>query len=503
MYRADNILCSVDEVQALECAQISAGRSAQAMMEDAGRAAFQLLRQRWPHADRILVYCGGGNNGGDGYVLARLASVSGFTVNVVALSPPSTPEAQEALERAQAAGISPKRHSRRLLEDTDVVVDALLGIGFQGTLREPYPLVISEINEFGPGRFAIDVPSGLSADSGAVETDAVNADLTITFIRHKRGMVTGFGPNHCGRVVLEDLNVAQGVLGGEGLSTPWGYRMSRNWVEGALPRRPASAHKGIAGALLVIGGGIGMAGAPVLAGRAALRSGVGRVTIACHPDSQTAAAARSPELMVAALRTPGELKDLLARSNAVVIGPGLGQDTWAQEVYLTVRDYEIPKVFDADALNLLAAGPVGVSRAVLTPHPGEAGRLGQMDAAKVQRNRPAVAEMLAAQLADVCVLKGAGTLVAQAQKPTLVCDRGHPGMATAGMGDVLSGVIGALIAQGLSGYEAAGAGVWIHAVAGERAGKRGGRIGLLATDLEPHLLELRTAMDSAGMRNGR
>ena len=207
--------------------------------------------------------------------------------------------------------------------------------------------------------------------------------------------------------------------------------------------------------------------------------------------------------MVAALRTPGELKDLLARSNAVVIGPGLGQDTWAQEVYLTVRDYDIPKVFDADALNLLAAGPVGVSRAVLTPHPGEAGRLGQMDAGKVQRNRPAVAEMLAAQLADVCVLKGAGTLVAQAQKPTLVCDRGHPGMATAGMGDVLSGVIGALIAQGLSGYEAAGAGVWIHAVAGERAGKRGGRIGLLATDLEPHLLELRTAMDSAGTRNGR
>ena len=497
------MLCSVDQVRALECAQISAGRPAQMMMENAGSAAFQLLRQCWPHAERIAVYCGGGNNGGDGYVLARLASASGFTVNLVALAPPSTPEARGAKERAQGAGVCPIEHSRQLLETTDVVVDALLGIGVQGALREPFAFVISEINQYATGRLAIDVPSGLSADSGAVESGAVEADVTITFIRHKRGMVTGFGPDHCGRVVLEDLDVASGVLAGKNPLTPWGYRISKEWVEGMLPTRPASAHKGVAGGLLIIGGGVGMTGAPVLAGRAALRSGAGRVTIGCHPDNQTSTASHTPELMVVGLRTPRQLKDLLARSDAVVIGPGLGQDAWAREVYSTSRDYDVRKVLDADALNLLAARPVEVRSAVLTPHPGEAGRLGKMDTSKVQGNRPAVAETLAAQLGEVCVLKGAGTLVAQAQKPTLLCDRGHPGMATAGMGDVLSGVIGALMAQGLPGYEAAGAGVWMHSVAAERAGKGGGRIGLLATDLEPHLNELRTAADSAEMPGGR
>jgi len=503
MPQIQNMLCSVDEVRALERGQIAKGVSAQMMMENAGHAAFRLLRECWPCAERVSVYCGGGNNGGDGYVLARLASASGLAVNLVSLAPPSTPEARNAKESAQAAGIHPIPHSPSLLEATDVVVDALLGIGVKGALREPFSSVVSEINQCAAGRLAIDVPSGLSADSGGVDGSAVEAEVTITFIRHKRGLVTGVGPDHCGRIVLDDLGIGPEALSGQLDSIPWGYRLSKEWVQGVVPRRFASAHKGVAGGLLVIGGGVGMAGAPVLAGRAALRSGVGRVTIGCHPDSRIAAACHTPELMVVGLRGPQELTDLLDRSDALVIGPGLGQDAWAQEVYSACRDHDLPKVIDADALNLLSTRPARVPCAVLTPHPGEAGRLGQIGAGNVQRDRPAVAEMIAAQFGDVCVLKGAGTLIADVEKPALACDRGHSGMATAGMGDVLSGVIGALMAQGLSGYEAAGAGVWIHAVAGERAGKRGGRIGLLATDLERHLRELRTEVDSAEMAGGR
>ena len=472
-------------------------------MENAGRAAFQLLRQCWPHAERISVYCGGGNNGGDGYVLARLAAESGFPVDLVALASPATPEARQAEESARAAGIYPRSHSQQLLEATDVVVDALLGIGAKGALRERFSFVVSEINKCSAGRLALDVPSGLSADSGAVCGDAINADVTITFIRLKRGLMTGVGPDHCGRIVLDDLGVGLEESTEEDDPVSWGYRLSRKWVEGVLPRRSASAHKGVAGGLLVIGGGVGMAGAPVMAGRAALRSGVGRVTIGCHPDSRIAAASQMPELMVVGLRDPQELTFLLARSDALVIGPGLGQDAWAQEIYRTCCDHNVPKVIDADALNLLSRGPRAVPRAVLTPHPGEAGRLRRIDVVDVQRHRPAVVEMIAEQFSGVCVLKGAGTLIAQAGKPALACDRGHSGMATAGMGDVLSGVIGALMAQGLSGYDAAGAGVWIHGVAGERVGQRGGRIGLLATDLERGIRELRTEMDFAETSGGR
>ena len=384
-----------------------------------------------------------------------------------------------------------------------MVVDALLGIGVTGALREPYVSVIREINQSPGVRLAIDVPSGLNADSGAALPCAVSADATITFIRNKRGMFTGSGPDYSGTIVLEHLGVAVGVSRERQEPGRWGLRLSEEWVRQVLPPRHATFHKGNAGHLLVIGGGPGMPGAAVLAGRAALRSGAGRVTIACHPDNRLAVPSHTPELMVAAPQEPRDLAALLDQSDAAVIGPGLGQSDWAKSLYAACRDRPLPKVLDADALNLLSCEPVPLPGSVVTPHPGEAARLSQLSVVEVQSDRPAVADTLASKFDSVCVLKGAGTLVAETGKRVLVCDRGHPGMATAGMGDVLSGVIGALLSQGVSPYEAAGAGVWMHAAAGDLVGAHAGGIGLMATDLEPYLGQWRAVPPSGVVTDGR
>ena len=487
-------LCNVDQLRSLEQGEIAAGRSGQVLMESAGRAAFRVLRQRWPRAQYITVYCGRGNNGGDGYVLARLASLCGLPVRLVSLGTATTPEARAAEQGALSVGLIPEPHSQTLLKETEVVVDALLGIGASGNLREPLASVVADINQSGGACLALDIPSGLNADTGAPLGSAVSADVTVTFIRNKPGLITGQGVDYAGEVVIEDLQVSEESNGAVKVLQPWGFRISESWVRQIMPVRPNSAHKGVAGYLLVVGGGPGMAGAPVLAGCAALRMGSGRVSIACHPDSRSAAAARCPELMVNGVTSPSELTGLLEGVDVVVVGPGLGQTVWAREMYSVCRDAEVRKVVDADGLNLLAQSPKRLNGSLLTPHPGEAARLAGLRTKEVQATRPMIAKNLASKFDATCVLKGAGTLVAKGDHPVMACDRGHSGMAAPGMGDVLSGVIGALWAQGVSEYEAAGAGVWLHAVAAERAGAAAGAFGMCASDLNPFLRELRSEM---------
>ena len=487
-------LCNVEQVRSLEQGEIAAGRSGQVLMESAGRAAFRVLRQRWPRAQCITVYCGRGNNGGDGYVLARIASRSGLSVRLVSLGTAATPEARGAEQRALSLGLTPEPHSQTLLRETEVVVDALLGIGVSGNLREPLASMVDDVNQYGGAVLALDIPSGLNADTGAQVGSAVRADVTVTFIRNKPGLVTGRGIDYSGEVVIEDLQVSEESSAAARALQPWGFRISESWVRQIMPVRPNSAHKGVAGHLLVVGGGPGMAGAPVLAGCAALRMGSGRVSIACHPDSRNAAAALCPELMVNGITDPNELTVLLEGVDAIVVGPGLGQTVWAGDMYSVCRDSSLPKVVDADGLNLLAQSPTRLNGSLLTPHPGEAARLAGLSTKEVQATRPMIAENLASKFDATCVLKGAGTLVAKDGQPAMACDRGHSGMATPGMGDVLSGVIGALRAQGVSEYEAAGAGVWLHAVAAERAGVAAGALGMSASDLNPYLRELRSEL---------
>jgi len=314
--------------------------------------------------------------------------------------------------------------------------------------------------------------------------------------------MTGEGPDYAGRVILEDLQVFDRLDIDQPLSTAWGFCLDETWVSQNMPLRRNSAHKGNAGHVLVVGGGSGMPGAPVLAGCAALRMGAGRVSIACHPDSLPAASF-CPELMVKAVQDTEDLSRLLPDTDVVVIGPGLGQTIWAKAMYGVCVETTGSKVIDADALNLLARDPRTLALSVLTPHPGEAGRLAALSPKEVQVSRPEVSETLAEKFNATCVLKGAGTLVARPGHPVMLCDRGHSGMATPGMGDVLSGIIGALMAQGAPEHVAAGAGVWCHAVAAERAGAAAGRLGMCASDLNPYLRELRSEIPLRQYRHGR
>lgn len=502
MIRTQHLLCKTDQVRSLEEGAIAGGRTAEALMETAGRAAFRALRQRWPHAQFITVYCGKGNNGGDGYVLARIAQDSGLSVRLVSLGDPTTAEAAAAKHRALSAGLVAERHSNELLNETEVVVDALLGIGVSGNLREPMASIVSDINQSSPSCLSLDIPSGLNADTGSAVGGAVSAEMTVTFIRNKPGLMTGEGPDYAGRVILEDLQVFDRLDIDQPLSTAWGFCLDESWVSQNMPLRRNSAHKGNAGHVLVVGGGPGMPGAPVLAGCAALRMGAGRVSIACHPDSLPAASF-CPELMVKAVKDTEDLSRLLPDTDVVVIGPGLGQTVWAKAMYGVCVENTGRKVIDADALNLLARDPRTLALSVLTPHPGEAGRLAALSPKEVQVSRPEVSETLAEKFNATCVLKGAGTLVARPGHPVMLCDRGHSGMATPGMGDVLSGIIGALMAQGAPEHVAAGAGVWCHAVAAERAGAAAGRLGMCASDLNPYLRELRSEIPLRQYRHGR
>jgi NAD(P)H-hydrate epimerase len=458
------------------------GIPGQELMRRAGAAAYRLLRTRWPAAKHLAVLCGGGNNGGDGYEVARLAAVDGMTVDVLALADPSTlqGDARVMAEAYQASG-GAVRPFDSLPRRTDLIVDALLGTGLDRDVQGEWAQAILAANAHLAPKLAIDIPSGLHADTGRVLGVAVRADATISFIGLKQGLFTGEGPTCCGQVRFSALGVPAVVWSREVLSA---RRIDWSKQAELLAPRRRSAHKGDFGTVLVVGGAPGMAGAARLAGEAALRSGAGLVVVATHPTHASVIGAGRPELMCHGVAEPGELDALLARADVVALGPGLGQGDWGRALSRRVLGSELPFVVDADALNLLAKEPQTSARWVLTPHPGEAGRLLQCPTAEVQADRFAAVRRLQERFGGVAVLKGAGTLVYGAShRPPGVCSGGNPGMASGGMGDALTGIIAALIAQGLGLEEGAAAGVSLHAAAGDWAAGQGGERGLLASDL--------------------
>ncbi|CAM3866580.1 Bifunctional NAD(P)H-hydrate repair enzyme Nnr [Pseudomonas reidholzensis] len=257
----------------------------------------------------------------------------------------------------------------------------------------------------------------------------------------------------------------------------------------SLPPRRVDAHKGDFGHVLVVGGDLGTGGAVLLSAEAALRCGAGLVSVATRPEHVPAALARLPETMCLGVSSANQLMAVLERASVLVVGPGLGQAAWGRSLLSAVANAALPQVWDADALNLLAGSPLALpSASILTPHPGEAARLLGISTEAVQADRPGAARKLARKYASVCVLKGAGTLVADPAGQLAVCGRGHPAMAGAGLGDVLTGVLAALLAQGLDAWSAACLGTWLHACAGERLGLKGR--GLAASDLLPVIREL-------------
>ena len=413
-------------------------------MERAGEAAWRHLLSRWPQAQRIVVLCGPGNNGGDGYVLARHAHESGRAVHVLRTMAPRSELAMRACNAFESAGGRCTTFDGAM-PDCDVVVDGLFGIGLTRAPDAATSVLIEAINARRCDVLALDVPSGVDADSGHVPGAAIRATGTLQFLGAHAGLATGAAIDHCGVLETDELGVRidaadatafalrpdalRGWLPPRLRDTPQGQQRTRP-VRRRRSRQRRRRH-------------------PV---RATPRCAAGRVWSASRRAANTFAAllGARPEAMPQAVQGAGELRGLLQRASVIAIGPGLGQRSWGAELLGAALQCGKPLVLDADALNLLAMHPHELrTDCVITPHPGEAARLLGIDTAEVQRDRFAAARSLVERYRCVVVLKGAGTIVAApARKPRVVA-AGNPGMAVGGMGDLLTGVIGALRAQGL------------------------------------------------------
>lgn len=451
------------------------------LMERAGAGAYRLLRERWPNARDITLLCGAGNNGGDGYVVARLARGDGLTVRVLQLGDPGRLRG-DALAMADAwrASGGELEPYQRLPQRTDLVVDALLGTGLEREVEGDWARAVDAVNTHPAPVLAIDVPTGLHADTGRVLGTAVRAQATVSFIGLKQGMFTGAGPDCCGEIRFDALQVPAVVYSREILSA---RRLDWDKQAGLLGPRCRDAHKGDFGHVLVVGGAPGFSGAARLTGEGALRAGAGLVTIATHPQHAPYINAARPELMVRGIEDPSDLVQLLDRATVVAAGPGLGQGAWGVGLLDRVLATDLPLVLDADGLNLLAASPQRRNGWILTPHPGEAARLLDCSTGDVQSDRFTAVRRLQERFGGVVLLKGAGSLVfGPSRKPPGVCSQGNPGMAGGGSGDVLTGIVAALLAQGLTLEDAASCGVCLHAAAGDAAAA-GGERGMLAGDL--------------------
>jgi NAD(P)H-hydrate epimerase len=425
--------------------------------------------------------CGAGNNAGDGYVVARLAALEGIAVSVIALVDPAALRGDAATAYADFAadGGVVMPWAGQLDHEADLLVDGLLGSGLERDVEGEFALAVAAINAHGAPVLALDIPTGIHGDSGNVMGFAVRADLTVTFVGLKAGLYLGAGPDYSGTVVFAGLGVPPQCR--KGVDTAF-RRIDDDHMQKALAPRRRSVHKGDFGHVLVVGGGPGMPGAVRLCGEAALRAGAGLVSLATHPQHATMIVASRPELMSYGIESTAQLEPLLDKADVVAFGPGLGRSDWAADIYARLAQDERLAVWDADALNWLADAPQAMEKRVITPHPGEAARLLGGDTASVQANRREALADLRERYGGVAVLKGSGTLVSSAGGAAWLCTAGNPGMASPGMGDVLTGIIAALLAQGLAPEYAAAVGVTAHAQAGDCAAAAGER-GLLAGDL--------------------
>jgi len=479
-------LYSAAQVRGLDASLIAAGTPGFELMQRAARATWRALVRQWPAACELTVVAGHGNNAGDGYLVAVLAQRAGWSVRVLAAGDPRQLRGDAASAHAEAVvekvSIEPWGANASV---RGIVLDALLGTGLTGEVREPYASVIAAINDSGLPVVAVDIPSGLCADTGRVLGCAVRADLTVTFIGLKLGLFTGDAADGVGELVFNDLHADPQLLEAAPVT-------ARRLTAGNLPRlaaRAPASHKGKFGHVLLIGGDRGFGGAILLSAQSALRSGAGMVSVATRSEHVPAALARIPEAMVLGTSSANQLMGLLQKVSVLVVGPGLGQAGWGRSLLSAAANAPLPQVWDADALNLLAEERVSLpANCVMTPHPGEAARLLGISTAEVQADRPAAARALSKKYTAVVVLKGAGSLIAHPDGHLALCHQGHPAMATAGLGDVLAGLVGALLAQGMVAFDAACLAVWLHANAGEQQGKMGR--GLAASDLIPAIRQL-------------
>ncbi|HEX4480967.1 MAG TPA: NAD(P)H-hydrate dehydratase [Rudaea sp.] len=461
------------------------------LMQRAAAAGWRVLKKHWPNARRIVVLCGPGNNGGDGYLLARTAKDAGLDARVIAVGTPteSSPDALRAHGEWVASG-GKIATSTDPIPDADVYIDAMFGTGLKRPLDGFARVLIDHVNRFPTRVLALDVPSGIDSDTGNILRSAVRATATVSFVAHKRGLFTSDALDYRGALVLDSLGLPSDLY--ERFDADADLldmaHMSR-W----LPPRARNSHKGKYGHVLTIGGDNGMAGAVRMAGEAAMRVGAGLTSIATRPENITAINAARPELMAHGCADAASLSALVKRATVIAIGPGLGQSAWSRTMLGAGIVADKPTVIDADALNMLSQKFFPLPHtAVLTPHPGEAARLLATDVPTIESDRFKSARSIADRYRAVVVLKGAGTVIAHPAGPLAVCPWGNPGMSTGGMGDVLTGIIAGLLAQGLNAWRAARLGVALHAQAADVVA-RNGEAGMIATDLFPHVYMLRNA----------
>lgn len=450
-------------------------------MLHAGAEAFAFIIQHYPQVRHLAVYCGAGNNAGDGYVVARLAHEYGLVVTVYQCKAVDDLPfaARNAALSAQESGITFLLAEEPLDSDVELIVDALLGIGLNGAVYGVIAAAITQINASALPVISLDVPSGLNADTGLASNFCVKAHATITFIAAKTGLYTLDGPDYCGVIHCRSLQLEPYLQA----MAPYAHLLTHSHVSLPLHARKKNSHKGDYGHVVIIGGGPGMPGAVSLAAKAALRVGAGSVSVATWPTHAASIIPLIPEAMVWEFATVQELLPLLANASMCVIGPGLGESEWAKAMFLAAIGSQLPMVIDASALRLLAQCPQQDDNWILTPHPGEAASLLACATSDVQANRYHAASAIQQQYGGVVVLKGVGTVIQTLEKSRFVCPKGNPGMATAGMGDVLSGIIAGLCAQGLSLSSGALLGVWVHAVAADYVVAQQGERGLIASDV--------------------
>ena len=502
-------LYTAEQSRHCDKALIASGIAGFELMTRASTAAWQQAKRMLLGAvsPRIYVFCGMGNNGGDGLVLASLAWQEGYDVSVFFASSPERyqGEALQAWQQLQEIGVPTQPIEACEGIDADLVVDALLGTGLNSAVRDPYASAISTINSSNCAVLSIDIPSGISADTGGVMGDAVRADCTISFIVRKQGLYSGKGLLYAGEVLFDDLvrqagndNSAHEAATYDAIISDFQPAAEICFLEMLLRRLPVrqrDANKGAYGHSLLMGGNLGMAGAIILAAEACARSGAGLTSVATRPQNTLPLLVRTPEVMAHGVDEADDVQALLSRATVIGIGPGLGQDAWARELYRAILDLEVPLplVVDADALNLIASGEVPAPDSgcwIMCPHPKEAARLLNTSVDVIEADRFKAARQLRDQYGAVVVLKGAGTVVLSLEDGVEICPYGNPGMASGGMGDVLTGIITGLVAQGMSLAGAATLGVSLHARAADNAVKSTGQCGLLASDLMPALMRL-------------
>lgn len=470
------------------------------LMFDAASAAKRVLRANWPEARSVVIVTGGGNNGGDGWLLSALLQGSDYQVRVCAMADPEQLRGDAAKAYAAAcaqdvtwiAGWQAGADAAiaQLLQQADVLVDALLGTGLRGALRAPISALVTAMNDSHKPVLAVDIPTGLQSDSGVVAGVAIRASVTITFVGGKRGQFSADGPDHCGRLVLDDLGWREHAADADQRPADeqtGTVRLADTELLRCLPVRQANSHKNVYGRVLVLAGQPGMAGAGLLSAAAALRSGGGLVVLATSAEHAAMLHTSQPELMITAVDAQAAadqaLQQQLHAADCVVFGPGIGRGDWAQQCWRAVlaaadqRPGGLSVVVDADGLYWLQQQPDSARKLELTitPHPGEAAMLLDCSSQTVQQERFVAAAELARRYQAVTVLKGNGSLVADPAAGLWLCPHGHPGMATAGSGDVLSGICAALLAHRRAAVSGAdktrlvATAVLAHALAGEQA----------------------------------